>query len=565
MRRSRWLAVLLAVLLAGPAFVFAKGGGGFSGGSRSSGFSGGSRSGGWSGGSRPSVSMPSVSRTAPSGFSTGTAKPSSGFTSTARPVPTGTLSAKQVAASNGFTAGTRPTGSTPTATTSAFAQRTQARAQEVQSQKAYQAYKAQQAAKAPTKSLTADDYNRYRSDPVARRVTPSDQRNAYREKQALFGSYYTSPPVVVVHSGSTSFGVWDALALSWMFDHQQDQLAAMMYNRPDDPGLRQFKDELAKQAETNAELKAKLAALEGKSSTQAGVRDASYIPPGTPAGALLAPEVLDAVKPALRLCTGRADGNYYYVGNEIAAAAGAINVTVVQTEGSFENLEKLGKDCDAALVQRDSYLVYADEKGLKGELPWQRVWAPYDEYAQLLCSTKSKVMSLADLSGGSKTLFIGDDGSGSLLTWHSWISEIPGYAKVRTVTEGGNVALSKILTGQGDCLLYVSGLGSKFMRDAVSTYGASLMLARIDEPALHDRKDPAGEPLYRFDTIRGDVYPGLRLNTSGCSSFKTAIVHADLVVSNAWRDANQKVYDSAIGDFMSVADTIQRRFDPGIN
>lgn len=560
MRLTRsWLVFLLAIALAVPLSVLAKGGGGgFSGGSRSSSFSSSRSSGGWSGGSRPSVSMGSVSKPSAPSFTGGTRTSSAA-------VPSGTISTRSLAGKDtgsGFTGGSRgpSTGSAPT---SAFAQRSQAHATEITSRTAYKDFKAQQQAKLATTSSPrpAADYSRYRSDPVMGRIGTDDYRTAYSRKQAIFGDYYSHPPIVVVNSGYSSMGMWDALALSWMFDHQQAQLAAMMYNRPDDAGLQQYRNELAKQAETNAELKAKLAALDATVSGQKGPRNAAYVPEGVDPSVLVAPEALDATKPVLRLCTGRPDGNYYYVGNEIAGNSDDITVQVVQTEGSFDNLSKLGTECDAALVQRDAYWVYADDKGLKGSLPWDRVWSPYDEYGLLACTTKSGIEDLSQLTA-KNTVYIGTEGSGSYMTWHSWISETPSYAKVRAVTEGGNTAAAKLLNGEGDCMLYVSGLNSPFMRDVSTRYGSKLVLASIKSSGLKAVKDPAGDEMYRFVSFPSSVYPNLKQTSSGCSFFKTVVVSADLVVSQAWKSTNAKVYDAAVGDFMAVADEIHTRFNP---
>ena len=95
-----------------------------------------------------------------------------------------------------------------------------------------------------------------------------------------------------------------------------------------------------------------------------GVGTNAIVPAAVGAAAAVAiiDELPAAERPDLRLCTASKSGNYYWTGNVIARNASKVaNVKLITTAGSMDNLERVfNGECDAAFVQRDAYLVFAD-------------------------------------------------------------------------------------------------------------------------------------------------------------------------------------------------------------
>jgi TRAP-type uncharacterized transport system substrate-binding protein len=69
--------------------------------------------------------------------------------------------------------------------------------------------------------------------------------------------------------------------------------------------------------------------------------------------------------PPLRICTGKTGNNYHRVGEAIASKLkGQVRVEVIETAGSWENLEAIHADrrrCDAIIAQDDAYALYEFE------------------------------------------------------------------------------------------------------------------------------------------------------------------------------------------------------------
>lgn len=308
MRKKSWMRIGVAMLVVfftlsvtGADLAFAKGGGGggsrssssFSGGSRSSGssssFGGGSRSsapsskpsgGGWfGGGSKAAPAAPA-------------AKPSSGFGG----------------GSKADKATTAPKASVPA---SASSKSTQTRMQQVQSRKVTKA----ESAKA-LNDLKAEK-SKFKGQPSTAATPASTQsavmgkvgrnssgttitrNNYYVQRDSYYGGWNRP---AYAYNYSSSFGMWDGLFLWMMIDQIGDANrhdAEMYYHHQNDPGMQEWRANAEKEAANNADLKAKLAALDQKVKTmeaQGVKRDESFVPDGAGA-AVLAPEVAEKALP----------------------------------------------------------------------------------------------------------------------------------------------------------------------------------------------------------------------------------------------------------------------------
>jgi hypothetical protein len=113
----------------------------------------------------------------------------------------------------------------------------------------------------------------------------------YASRNTYYGGWGWAPPPYV-YASRPSFGMWDALFMWFLLDSISNAThAAWFYNHADDPGYQQWRQEADRLAADNADLRAKLNALDAKQREMAGQpRDPSYMPPDAKAELALAPE-----------------------------------------------------------------------------------------------------------------------------------------------------------------------------------------------------------------------------------------------------------------------------------
>jgi hypothetical protein len=101
--------------------------------------------------------------------------------------------------------------------------------------------------------------------------------STYIERRTVFYGGYTPP--MYMYGFAPHYGVWDAMFMFWMLDHASHHNT--FYHQQNDPGFQAWRQEANKQAETNAELREKLARMDEKvkQMEKEGVkRDPSYVP-----------------------------------------------------------------------------------------------------------------------------------------------------------------------------------------------------------------------------------------------------------------------------------------------
>lgn len=153
-----------------------------------------------------------------------------------------------------------------------------------QSQKAMADYKAQQAkfkyqspapvTSSPTVQRTVINrtvVNNYHYDPGV---------YAYRTR-TFYAGYGWAPPVYG-YGFYPSYGLWNTVALWFMLDHIHDQQYAMMYySHRNDEDMRMWRQQAEREAQNNAELRAKLAAMDQRTRAleqQGAAIDPGYVP-----------------------------------------------------------------------------------------------------------------------------------------------------------------------------------------------------------------------------------------------------------------------------------------------
>jgi len=278
---------------------------------------------------------------------------------------------------------------------------------------------------------------------------------------------------------------------------------------------------------------------------------------------LFSMQVSAAETPTLTLCTGGAKGNYYFSGMQIREQAkGALNIEVINTKGTWDNLQKMARgECDAAIIQGDGWSVW-NARNKSASLDLERVDVLYKEYVHFYCNRESGIDEISDIENenGEYTMLIGKNGSGHQVTWQNFVLEDGGYGpeEVKTLPIGGSRARTKVKAGiDAQCGIYVAGLNSRFMQEMDRDFGEYIRLIDIDDNDFNDTVDPAGNKIYEFVEIDSSIYR----NIVGIWDIDTIAVPAVLVVKADWIDANEDngAYDGFIDYQMKAQKAIRDR------
>jgi TRAP-type uncharacterized transport system substrate-binding protein len=242
----------------------------------------------------------------------------------------------------------------------------------------------------------------------------------------------------------------------------------------------------------------------------------------------------DATPPRLRLCTGTKGNTYHTAGLMLAKRlAGKVDVEVVETRGSWENLDRIDSEprkCDAVIAQDDAFVLYQFEKP-KSSLTMDRMATLYPEHLHLLCNRKAEVRSAAALDPARHRVLYNLYGSGTYITWSLIGRLAPRYAGLRASEVGVHEGLLKIADGvQAQCMVMVSGFGGETLKQANDRLGDKLELVPLVEKRLHRPVGRDKRPVYSASKIPEGTWPKL-----ADDDVETVAVDAVFFASPEWK------------------------------
>lgn len=253
----------------------------------------------------------------------------------------------------------------------------------------------------------------------------------------------------------------------------------------------------------------------------------------------------------VNICTGGKGGNYELTGlimqNQIRSA---VNVNVINTKGSWDNLTKLQSgECDAAVVQSDAIYVWEKERGKLSTINMSDM---FKEYVHLLCRRKAELSDISDLTEKDK-IFAGEVGSGANVSFRGLINAekeegYDSYSKLPLLNEGGRSTLVKLKGGLGTCLVYTASPGTPFMTNDAQTFSDDLALVPItgkyfSRVVLTDENGNES-PVWKPAEIDGKVY-GKIMPTGffgGNKNVETFSVDAKFIISAKYAAENDDVF-----------------------
>jgi TRAP transporter TAXI family solute receptor len=201
---------------------------------------------------------------------------------------------------------------------------------------------------------------------------------------------------------------------------------------------------------------------------------------------------------ALIIATGTPEGTYYQIAQDIERVAerDGIPIELIQTNGSFENINLLGSGkVDLAILQVDALKFAADTLQLKAGInvleQVKVVLNLFPEEIHVIAKDNS-IRSLDQLNG--KRVAVGPENSGSALTAEVLLT-LYGVRAERSF-DGPAEALKKLQSGDLDALIFVGGAPVP----AFEKLDQSFHFVRLPANALM-------EQIYQKRKIEATVYP----------------------------------------------------------
>lgn len=401
------------------------------------------------------------------------------------------------------------------------------------------------------------DQSKYDSNPLYQKgkvYSGFDYNTHYGNRNNYYRSQgYQAPPYAF--NSAPSFGIFDTLFLFWMLDHFSNKnVAATAYHHADDPGYKKWREEAESLSKDNADLKNKLNELDKQVKSMSGTpKDPAYLPKDVPADVALAAGALAAKKPEkppLKLVTGQEGGWYSRFGKVFKDDATGLDVQLVSSSGSLENLKMLTSgQADLGIVQSDALAIM--DKKLPGKTLVSEQTSLFLEYAQLIANKDSGVKSIKDLDPKKNIVYIGPAGSGTALTWEALCEQNEKYRKVPTVNADYLTALKEAQKNPRALMLFVGGLNSDLLKKAeeMAQKSGKLVMVAVDDDSLKDKKDQNGNQIYSMVNIPSSIYPYLEKGWIFSHDTKTLAVQAVLVLRTEW--ASQ--YGPSAMDALSLA------------
>ncbi len=368
----------------------------------------------------------------------------------------------------------------------------------------------------------------------------------YAARDHYYGSVGWQPPVYV-HYGAPSYGIWDALFLWSILDLHHD----WAYYHRDDPAYEAWRRDADRLAQDNADLQAKLAAMDRDVAAIKEKQvppDPNYLPPGVAPDVALAAEVVTGLTaPRLAFATGTPDSTYMSLCDKLKAnAVATLEIDCRGTAGSRENvMDYLARKDQAIFATADviDWALRASSAGGNGPKTFGRYQlTAYSEAMFLLVNKASEIHDVSDLKPGV-TLYIGPSGSGTEVSYEnlahhasrrSWVvfqSHNAQYEGVRIKNAPYPEAIQAVAKDPEAVMLVMMPARSEFMSKVDRESGDRVRLVSMSgDPSFAKVTDRDGNFVYHECALEGGLYPKLL----GANPVRTLCVPAIVVVSGDW-------------------------------
>jgi TRAP transporter TAXI family solute receptor len=210
---------------------------------------------------------------------------------------------------------------------------------------------------------------------------------------------------------------------------------------------------------------------------------------------------------ARTILTGSKEGNYYKAAKELNKIAGA-DLELVESSGSFDNLEKLGQgQAGYAIVQFDTLIMFLRMGGANKDWANNSLGvAPLsNELIHIIVRKKANIHKLEDLK--NKRIGAGSARSGSFVsafTIMAFFNDVNLEKYRNTFNEPYEDSLEKLQKGELDALFITSAAGMPLLKKLDASASKDIELLDVGEKI----KIPEGiDYTYVIEPMPKDTYP----------------------------------------------------------
>lgn len=211
----------------------------------------------------------------------------------------------------------------------------------------------------------------------------------------------------------------------------------------------------------------------------------------------------------ITICTGSQSGVYYDAGQSIRKMATGLDVQVIETTGTIDNMNKLldSGECNVMIGQPDgpAYLARQSPAAVK---KMRQIATLHREYLHVLCNRESGPDDLYSLKG---RLAIGEPDSGGWLIWQNLTKVDPRLGEIPVTNESGVMALSAVSSGtEAQCMLVPAGIGNGTLNEANATFADTIRLVGANSRKYDSVLGLDNKPIYTYADIPGKTYANLQ-------------------------------------------------------
>jgi len=220
----------------------------------------------------------------------------------------------------------------------------------------------------------------------------------------------------------------------------------------------------------------------------------------------------------IAITSGSETGKYFKVGSKLVSMfKGTI---LMPSKGSVENLERISKnEAQIGFTQMDALAWFID-KNPAAQNEIEIVGPLYKECIFVAVPKNGPIKNEDDLQTNKGVIAIGEEGSGSTVTWEYMTKLEPGYKKSIVDFVGGLRALGKLASYDNNpksvnAVMFVSAPdpGAKLISTVANN--ENLKFIDIDDSDLNDKFPMTGKPIYSFEkvTVKKGTLSDTKINT----------------------------------------------------
>lgn len=250
------------------------------------------------------------------------------------------------------------------------------------------------------------------------------------------------------------------------------------------------------------------------------------------------------------ITTGAETGKYYKVGIAMSSLLrGGMNVAT--SAGSVENMERImSGEAQFGIVQMDAYadFIGSDPKAAEA----LEILGPlYEECVFIAVHKDSSIKTEDDLQDAKKKhkIAIGEQGSGTAVTWKYMTKLEPKYQSAVIDYSGGQRALGRIAASpEAGAVMFVTipDLNGTLPKTALNS---GLRFIKVNDSDLNNKLPQTGKPVYEFKTIKA---------SGGFFADKVETICTDAVVITR-KDVETKVVNGVVDIVLNQKTTLLQK------